>query len=543
MNRLAWLALILLGTPAQAQDPNAPPDPAPPAVPAVPVEPAEPADPPDPADPPGGTRVPPVVVAPGVGPAPVETVSLSGRFRIRGGDNLVRGALAVEAEDVRVALLRLTGGKEADDAVVFVVLHGREGDKMRARSVAARQVIRDAGFDLEIHVHLSHGVDIEAFRHAVVTAMVCCQAAKAANPPAGDTPLVVPPWLVEGLREAAAWHENRPDRKLYEVLYRHGGLYKPTELFAVDARAYDDLDGAMRAAFRGSAGAMVMAMAEQPLGQEGLAAFLTEVTTHQGEMPALLRRHFPEMNLSDNSLAKWLALKLADLAAPSVTEALSVRETDTALTQALLLHFRDEAGTLDSIPVEQWEDISDLPEPARAEAVRQAQDALVRLSFRCFPSYRPLLREYQTALADIARGRTRKTAAQLAGLAQTRAEMLARCERAADVLDWFEITRARETSGAFDDYRRLKARLADNPTVRDDPLTVYLDRLDPLFARKETSPAALPPRIAGPGYPESTGWDDLPDLPGNLPRHLPIDDVPLNAQPLPEPRSAPARPE
>jgi hypothetical protein len=505
-----------LGTVAWAQDAPVPAAP----VPAVPAE------------PPGETRVAPVAVAPGA-PTAAETVSSSGRFRIRGGDNLVRGALAVETEEVRNGLLRLTGGKEEDGAAIFVILHGKEGDKMKTRSVAVRQVIRDDGFDLEIHIHLSHGVDVEALRRAVVVALVCSQAVKAPRPPTGDTPLVVPPWLVEGLLEAAAWQDNRPDRKLYEVLYRHGGLYTPADLFAVDDKAHEDLDGAMRAAFRGSAGAMVMAMAEQPLGREGLAAFLAEVTTHQGEMPALLRRHFPEMNLSDTSLAKWLALKLADLAAPSVTEALTIRETDATLTQALVLHFRDATGALTAIPVERWQEIAELPETARIEAVRQAQDGLVRLSYRCFPSYRPLLRDYQAALADIARGKTRKTDAQLGQLAASRTALLARCERAADVLDWFEITRARETSGAFDDFRRLKARLADNPTARDDALTVYLDRLDPLFARKDPLLPALPPRIAGPGYPETGGWEDLPDLPGNLPRHLPIDDAPLHLPPLP----------
>jgi hypothetical protein len=64
-------------------------------------------------------------------------------------------------------------------------------------------------------------------------------------------------------------------------------------------------------------------------------------------------------------------------------------------------------------------------------------------------------------------------------------------------------------------------------------LTVYLDRLDPLFARKDPLLPALPPRIAGPGYPETGGWEDLPDLPGNLPQHLPIDDAPPYLPPLP----------
>ena len=61
--------------------------------------------------------------------------------------------------------------------------------------------------------------------------------------------------------------------------------------------------------------------------------------------------------------------------------------------------------------------------------------------------------------------------------------MLEKTERARDYLDWFEITRARDTSGAFDDYLNLKARLKDNPHQRKDPLSIYLDRMDKLFTR------------------------------------------------------------
>ncbi len=530
----AWLPLAFCcfcGTAASGQEA--------PAIAETPVGVAEPVEAVEPAEPaePSETRVPPVSVVPS-GAMPAETVSSSGRFRILGGDSLVRGALAVEAEDVRSGLLRLTGGKEAEKVAVFVVLHGKEGDPMKARSVAVRQVIRDVGFDLEVHVHLSHGVDMEAFRHAVTTALVCAQATNAEEPPPEDARLVVPPWLVEGLGEAAAWREDRPDRKLYEALYRYGGLYKPGELFALDENGYEDLDGAMRAAFRASSGALVMAMSEQPLGQQGLAAFLTEIPTFQGETPALLRRYFPEMNLSETSLAKWLALKLADLAAPSVTEALSVRETDAALTRALMLNLHDGAGGLSAIPIDRWEELSELAPRERSDAVRQAQDSLVRLSYRCFPSYRPLLLDYQTALADIARGKTRGTTEMLVVLGKKRADMLARCERAADVLDWFEITRARETSGAFEDYRRLKARLAEAPTTRDDPLTVYLDRMNRLFARKEIRPLSqLPPGLGA--QPVPAGWDDAPELPGYLPRHLPIDDMTPDSIPEPPPLDGP----
>ena len=74
--------------------------------------------------------------------------------------------------------------------------------------------------------------------------------------------------------------------------------------------------------------------------------------------------------------------------------------------------------------------------------------------------------------------------------------MLAKATRASDYLDWFEITRARETSGVFEDYLRLKQRLLAQPHSREDPLSKYLDHMNSIFSRKtDEPPATLPPRL------------------------------------------------
>jgi hypothetical protein len=120
--------------------------------------------------------------------------------------------------------------------------------------------------------------------------------------------------------------------------------------------------------------------------------------------------------------------------------------------------------------------------------VRPAAEALVRLSYRCFPSYRPLLQEYQQVLDAISKNQTADVAARLASLAETRKTMIERVDRGRDYLDWFEITRARQTSGAFDDYLQLKDRLKDRPHRRNDPISDYLDRMDRVFYREQEAP-------------------------------------------------------
>jgi hypothetical protein len=262
-------------------------------------------------------------------------------------------------------------------------------------------------------------------------------------------------------------------------------LFGLEDLFGLSEAEYISIDAASRAAFRVSAGALVMALIEQPDGKTGIRDFLAELAGFQGEMPALLRKHFPDLNLSETSLAKWLQLQLANKGVAPLTESLGVLATDQLLGEALRLRYKDAEGVLREIPVTEWENLAELEEVDRIEAVRLAQDDLLRLSYRSFPSYRVLLLEYQSLLSDLAKGETKSMTGSLQALAETRATMVAKAERARDFMDWFEITRARETSGAFDDYLSLKARLKTRVNTRTDSLSKYLDKLDPLFTVPE----------------------------------------------------------
>jgi hypothetical protein len=131
-----------------------------------------------------------------------------------------------------------------------------------------------------------------------------------------------------------------------------------------------------------------------------------------------------------------------------------------------------------------WQEVAALDEGARVFAVRHAEEALVKLSYRCFPSYRYLLGEYQKLLHAIVKPDKKfDIASKLTELEETRMLMSHRGARATDYLDWFEITRARETSGVFDDYMKLKQRLDQGIMRRDDHVARYLDRIEKLYQR------------------------------------------------------------
>jgi hypothetical protein len=416
-------------------------------------------------------------------------VSRTKQFRVSGGETRDRTTVSQLAEDAKDELLRLTGEKDTWKIPVTIDLHGKSGDPMPLRTAAIQILVSDIGYGLRLDVHLSRGIEHERFKHAVTSALIYERALRGLPAQESESRFFVPPWLVDGLREATAWRLNHSDRRLYEALFKTGGLFKIDELFALDERGFEEMDAAMRAAFRVSAGSLVMALLQQPQGKEGFRAFLTDVAAFEGETPALLRKHFPELNLSETSLSKWWALQLANIGDRNLaTDILTIAQTEAALNEALRLDFRTAEGILQQKELSAWPELAALPESARASAVRLAQDALVRLSYRCFPSYRPILAEYQIVLSAIAKNKTDGLSDQLVALDERRATMSAKAKRARDYLDWFEITRARETSGAFDDYMRLKDRLKANPHRRSDDLSKYLDRMDAIFSRGAEPP-------------------------------------------------------
>ena len=419
-------------------------------------------------------------------------VSHSKQFRVTGGESLTRGTVAWMADETKDELLKLTGEKdEWKVPVVIKLLNDKPGDPPPERAVSMQLLIIEGVSELRLDVHFGRGIEGERFKREVTTALLYERALRKRPAGEADRPLFVPPWLSEGLREAVAWHNDQSDRHLYAALFKRGGLFKIDDLFAVNERAFEEMDAAMRAAFRVSSGALVMALLEQPQGKEGFRAFLGGVAAYEGEMPGLLRRHFPELNLSETSLAKWWALQLAAKGGVNLlTDILTIQQTETALAEALHLNFHTVEGIIRQKELAAWPELAALKEPERIAAVRLAQDALVRLSYRCFPSYRPLLVDYQKVLVDIAKNKTKDVAKRLALLDETRATMRTRAGRARDYLDWFEITRARETSGAFDDYLRLKDRLKAGPHYRKDDLSKYLDRMDRIFYREDKNAPA-----------------------------------------------------
>lgn len=420
--------------------------------------------------------------APGIEPP---TYSGSRQFLVFGGAPDLRGTVALQAESVRERFHRVLGITEAPAVrlPIEIRLVGQPGDEPKKRPVAFELRYFSDKFLLRIHVDLARGIDRDLLERAILKALVCERTLRGRKPGGMDARMRVPVWLVEGLREADLWLSNRADRALYEGVFRQKSLFGTSELFEVDEETHRLLDGVSREAFRALSGAMVMALLEQPDGREAFIAFCDEVASYDGDLPILLRKHFPELNLSERSLAKWWALTMARLADVPLTEVMNVAATDRALDEALLLHFRDPEGINRRVGLDGWHELGELGEVERLLAIRPAQEAINRLSYRCFPSFRPLLKDYQDWLGDWAQGKRLKTLDErLVELDETRAIMRERAEQARHFLNWREIVEAGAVSGEFDDYLRFTRELQrSNRSPRTDPVTRYLDVIEKAY--------------------------------------------------------------
>jgi hypothetical protein len=473
-----------------------------PAPQAVPVEEAPPA---------------PQVVAPGGNVAQAgaieKAVSRSGMFRVIGGgsgteatsqrssvallleqtkDNfeaLLKNGIAQEDPKQANAPIRLgPRGQAADFKIpIDVILSGKQGDPSPPRSVVYELVVTPESFILRIRVHRARGIDNEQLERAALTMLLYERALRGENPREfneKDAALfVVRPWLVEGLIEANKWRTNRADRRIYEGVFRQGGGFTAEEIFELPEENYRRLDGASRLSFRALSGALLMALLEQPEGRSAFESFASEAARFSGEMPVLLRKHFPQLNLSGNSLQKWWALKLARMVQPQLTEVLSIRDTELALDEALRFHLKGPDGNMANHSIDEWALIPPLKEQERVEALRPAEDSLTRLSYRCFPSYRPLLIEYQQILRDLASGKKNKALGeQVEELMSQRRTRMERALRARDYMDFMEISQARDLSGEFDDYMRLKEELELRPRPkRHDRITEVLGTMEKVY--------------------------------------------------------------
>lgn len=428
----------------------------------------------------GQEPVPPLDPRAGEAAKPT-TESRSRQFLVHGSNLQVRNAVATLADETRQALVDVVGGGDGFKNPIVIELRGRPGTKVPPNPMAVSVYTVNGGFRLQLDIHLARGIDREALERRIIELLIFERSLRNRSADGFEDRLLVPDWLLEGFLEKFRWRRQEGDRNLYAALFKRKALFSVERL--LPERAARDLGAGERAAFRASSGALVMALLDQPDGKEGMAGFLSEVATFEGQPMAILMKHFPDMNLGENSLEKWWALQLARMAEAPVTEMMTVAETEAALDEALVIRFDDGQGGSIGLEPAQFRDVLALDPERRLAAVGPVADRLTLMSFRAFPGHRPVIAGYLAILGELVQDRDENLDARLTELDQSRDYLRRIGVRTRDILEWYHITTAVEVSGAFDDYLKLKEKLQQGPSQRRGPISAYLDAIEKVYER------------------------------------------------------------
>lgn len=420
------------------------------------------------------------------GVAAVEKANVTnyGQISVVGGEQRTRGGIASLANELSMKLNKLCGEPDREMKLPLIIkLHGAEGDKELPRSIVSRITNLHGQYQLLLHIHLARGVDQDMLRYHVMELLLYERGLGEGQPVEEGDRLIVKPWLIIGMLEAIGIRDGNNNRQIYQAEIQFLSTLSLEKVFEISEQQWRLLIGRDLIAFRAIAGAIVNSLLRQPDGAASMSAYLADFTTFKGEYENLLRKHFPGMNQSNNSLSKWVNLELLELAMARVTEVHSMLETETRLEGLLKLRYRNPDGSAAIVGIDQFDEVTQLDQSARVEAVAAARAELERLSYRCFPTYRPILNEYGIILGDIVKGEDDKIVDRLAQLRDVRDKMNAAATRARDYLDWYYITQSSEVSGNFNKYRDLIEALENSGTESPDRDSVsdYLDEIQRIY--------------------------------------------------------------
>lgn len=416
-----------------------------------------------------------------------KVVSADERVLVFGQDNSTITAVLSQITELREELNFVTkdpGGKANETHFplkndLVVTLYGQAGDTPQSRpfAIRPRRVEGSDRFRIELNIDLARGLNRKNLRANVLECLLMDRSL--GKEVRADQPVQVAPWLIAGMLERIAWRDREADKGLYKALFKNGMMMDIEEMVSLENLT--GLDAAERTAFRVSAGAFLMAMLGQDGGTETFLDYLDRAPTHEGDDFLLFRNTFFTAGLSEEGLAKWWALQLANLTQEFVTETLSPLATETALTEVLQGSLEDENGAGRIYRLIAYRDILALPEEKRRLLLAPMLERVSLLSFRCFPSYRDLLSGYARITKQLAEGNDEDVEELLFILEEKRNILRQVGERTRDYLDWYQIANATQLTGEFGDYQRLKRKLETQNPSHPGPVDHYLNAVQALY--------------------------------------------------------------
>ena len=446
---------------------------------------------PAPAAPSGEMSVPPAAAPATEAPVrrqPFTSISSSKQFHVIGQDALLAGAIASRADSMRTALLKILKQPNEWKNRIIIRLLGEPGTPVPPNPIRMQTTILGDAITYNIYIHLGRGINQDRLRNAVISTLLYEMMLRNIDPEGLPEQVSLPAWLITGLEQAVLWQTNEADRTLYSTLFQQDGIMSPDDILK-SREPEKELDATSYAAYQTSCGALMLCLLNQKNGPEGMKQLLDQAILGGDDPKNLIKRHFPQLNLTPSSLHKWWTLQLSRMATPPVTETLTIMETERHLQEALtLVKYDPDTRTTSTFPVDNLEEAASLTDLKRQ--LSNISGNLFNLSRRSFPSYRPVIVEYAklVALMQTDRLDRKKAAPKISQLREIRELSMKTARRVRDYMDWYEINTRTGSGKTFDSYAATMKLIREQEAPANTPIARYLDDIEKLY----TLPAKAP---------------------------------------------------
>jgi hypothetical protein len=407
---------------------------------------------------------------------PGRSVSTSRQFVVYGPELRLRGAICDLAEQTKRDLLQLIDQRDEWTTPIVINVQYPQANLPETPRAVLHFSQTGLGLKLQLDLLVAAGVTHPQVRCEILRAILLERMYRGhPDVPAGTTYVPPPDWLLDGI---PAQQSDSGSSGAVDLLAAPVSAKKILSLADFLRQRPDLLDAPGRSLYRAFSIALVELLLHGPEGRHHLARFITDLPSASNDPMADLGSHFPELFDANGSAQQTWTAFIAQLAATTGYQLFGAQETERALDELLLVRITN-AGSEKQFPLNNFANF------IRMASAKPALVALSRelsiLSARANPIYQPIILEYAEIATLLARGKTKRIAQRLAGVKLARRSVAVQRQKIDDYMNWFEATKSRGPSGAFDDYMRAAELATQREPTRRDPISLYLDALETQF--------------------------------------------------------------
>lgn len=445
--------------------------------------------------------------------------SSSRQFIVHGNDSAARGVMCVFSERTKSGLLNVLNLPDRWNYPIVLHIRGDIRDLNTGRPIRP-SIYKLPGdrYRFQIDVFLGDKFKAESLEEELVQILITeliIRSKKRRN--ILNKNAFIPDWIKIGLTQVLNKDGKKLNNSTISKFVRSNKMLSLDKIIKADSKSMDSITEEV---YRVSCGALVSVLLSQKQGSLRLQNYLLDVNLKQKESMEKLKEVFPDgLNKTEN-LEEWWNAECVKIARPSATDILNPLETESMLVDCLKIKIVESQDT--KVDAEKKKHLGekiksfftkpnknkdtenkDAPKKTEYEymiynlkdyrkfltqdsveiGLKITETNLLKLSYRAFPIYKPIIQEYQKIIINIGAGDLKNVDKKIEELESIRSSIVESVNDAKDYLNWFEATRIDKRSNNFSNYQQIYNELKRPLPSRKDELSEYLDDLDKEFKK------------------------------------------------------------